>query len=168
MLCYVKLYTLKIIHLFNLTKTFYDIFRHIYMSPDSHMKILSLPPLSPSDGLVCLFGWWAQIWREWSITRPVSGNNILHIYGVRTLSVVDLSTVLIWGGKWEINPHPVTVPGVSFKFSSSRLFGRQTKLTVWDSVTGWASSKSAKSWKPVKFPVDPANCSPSASGYVGC
>ena len=31
-------YTRKIIHSFNLTNTFYDLLRHRYMSPDSHMK----------------------------------------------------------------------------------------------------------------------------------
>ena len=35
-------YPLKIIHFFNLVNTFYDLFRHIYMtldSQDSHMKL---------------------------------------------------------------------------------------------------------------------------------
>ena len=39
-------YPLKIIHLFNLVNTFYKLFRHICMSPDSldsHMKILPWP-----------------------------------------------------------------------------------------------------------------------------
>ena len=34
--------TLKIIHLSNLTHTFYDLFCHIYMSPNFHMKLTSV------------------------------------------------------------------------------------------------------------------------------
>ena len=37
-LCYAN-YTRKVIYSFNLTNTFYDLFRHIHLSPDSHMKI---------------------------------------------------------------------------------------------------------------------------------
>ena len=42
MLCVTSNYPLKIIHSFNLVNTYYDLFRHIYMSPDSldsHMKL---------------------------------------------------------------------------------------------------------------------------------
>ena len=31
-------YTLNITHSFNFAYTFYDMFHHLYMSPDSHMK----------------------------------------------------------------------------------------------------------------------------------
>ena len=42
-LCVKSNYPFKMIHLFNLLNTFYHLFRHIYMSPDSpvsHMKIV--------------------------------------------------------------------------------------------------------------------------------
>ena len=40
--------TLKIIYLSNLTNIFYDLFCHIYMSPNSHMKNAVM--YSPSPG----------------------------------------------------------------------------------------------------------------------
>ena len=49
-LCYAK-FTRKIIHLFNLTNTLYDLFRHINMSPDFHMKkIDNSSSVSPNGG----------------------------------------------------------------------------------------------------------------------
>ena len=48
-------------------------------------------------------------------------------------------------------PHPLTLIGVSFKLSSSYLFGRQTRLTVLDRVTGLTSFKSAKSNISLQF-----------------
>ena len=47
-LCYAN-YTLKIIHLSNLTNTFYDLFCHKYLSPDSHMKEYTSPNHLKSD-----------------------------------------------------------------------------------------------------------------------
>ena len=35
-------YTVKIIHSFNFANTFYDLFRHIFMSPDFHMKTVQV------------------------------------------------------------------------------------------------------------------------------
>ena len=45
-LCVTSNYPLKIIHSFNLTNTFYDLFRHINMSPDSHIKLCLISPCS--------------------------------------------------------------------------------------------------------------------------
>ena len=64
-------YPLKIIHLSDVVKTFCDLFRHLYMSPDwpvSHMEIIpwsNWPPPSPLLFPLSLF-----TWRKYNKSRP--------------------------------------------------------------------------------------------------
>ena len=42
LVCVLQILLGRYIHSFNLTNTFYELFRHKYMSPDSHMKLIAI------------------------------------------------------------------------------------------------------------------------------
>ena len=89
-------YPLKIIHLFNLVNTFYDLFPHIYMSPDSHMKNIRVcRPCSKST-----FG---HVRRSnsailiWSCTSPIS-------LKISIFSIVEMT--------WQLCTVTIQTPGI--------------------------------------------------------
>ena len=66
-----KLYS-EDFHLFNLTNTFHDLFHHMYMSPDSHMKETGTRPP------ICTTPWQLTIWI--AAYQPLKGWDSLVYY----------------------------------------------------------------------------------------